>query len=97
MINFFKFMWMAAKPVLSIIGQVILFGLPATVGFTLAFILKHRIEPAGGAVIGFLVIAIGYWLYYTIPRCIKAVKYLKETGSDSLKEAWSQTSYSDVF
>lgn len=91
MINFFKFLWLSAKEVLSILGHVIIFSIPAIIGLTLAIFLKHRIEPAGAAVISFLVIAIGYWLYYTIPHCVNAVKYLKETGTDSLKEAWEKT------
>ena len=93
MINFFKFMWLSAKECLSVIGTVILFGLPITIGIILAFILKKHLEPGAAAFISFLVTAIGYWLYYTIPRCAKAVKYVKETKTDSLKEAWSKTSW----
>jgi len=91
MVNFFKFLWIGAKETLSIVGQVILFGLPAIIGITLALYLKHRIEPSGAAVISMLVMTVGYWLYYTIPHCIRAVKYLNETNTDSFKEAWTKT------
>lgn len=91
MLKFFKFLGMAIKDVLEEILSILIISAPLLVGLISALILKHLGCPGCGACVGLLIIIIGYWLYYVVPHCIAAMKYCEETNTDSLKQAWRET------
>lgn len=95
MTKFFKLLFIGVKDALEELFIILILLLPFIVAATLSIatglILKQFIGPEAAIVVAVIAGVFGYWLTDVVAHCIDAMRYIKETGTDSLKDAWRNT------
>lgn len=90
---FFKFLWMGIAKLL----MDILLIFPIAIGGITAWLLRNKVFILLALVFGVAIMILAYRIIFAILHAVAATKYCKENNVDSLKEAWSKTSWEDIF
>jgi len=88
---FFQFFWMGISKLLRIIFTIIYWMIPIPLAIISMLLLNKIMSIIFAIILAIIIAIITYCILNIISHSIKAVKYYKSTGTDSLITAWDKT------